>query len=590
MAVKYWVSKAGGWSGPTGAGTESSPYMGAIAVRSALGSGAINPGDTVIFMGEYGPVLLAELNADWPIGSAYTISSAINTAAAYPAPTDTVNFRGGILFGTHSNTTSNANEVEFNFRGDGWHIDARGGNAASKRMVAGITVQCYKPNITGLRVAAPDWDYTITGGRVAPSGLYAENVSHENIGLQLWGSVGGVLNDVVCWGSNAFSPYACYVGYSTTVGQTASGDDTLTEIKNSEFYGAASNLEVIAAGVLVPTGTVPDRLRFGRRAIIDVHHCRSHTARWGDNLATPAVNNALYHGGHFSLQFLGAYGSTLRVRDNESWGTCQDSMQLIGVGLDAYDNYVHDLNPGKTNIDTFTRYYNNAGTWGTTSNAYIGDGIKLGLSGYDNTVTALNWPALGATGVGYGDSLRNAAYRNRVHRATGYGITMNGSGGGLLVANECFGGYRGCNLGAIAGGLQQQQYLVNNYFRGSDSGLVVASRNTAFLHNNILRGDGAGADINSNSTSGVVLYGDRNILHNGTTNLGTATNNLTNTLSANAAYIEQFGPVPGGNCDGTGNGHGLPGAWSPTRTRRDVARRIFDMGRVPIGPRSAQAE
>lgn len=586
MATKYWIAKNSSWSGPTGAGDENSPYLGAIAVRTAIGAAAIVAGDTIVFMGEYGPVLLAELLADWAIGTTFqTITTPVTYTATLPAPTDTTNFRGGILFGTSAGFASNIAGMHFVFRGDNhdWHIDARGAASAAQRMQAAITFQGCNVDVTGLRVAAPNWDYTVTSGRVPASNTsYAYDVSRENMGLIMWGGVNCIIDGVTCWGSDLWCPRACYVAWNATAANSASADGGLSEVKNSVFYGAATCFEYAAEGFLVNGGlSYPERIEYGVGATVDIHDNIAHGATWG----TGGVNQAWYVGGPMSVQSMSGFGSVIYVRRNEVYGNCQDGLQVIGIGVDVCDNYVHDLNPGKTPSDTFTRYnWDGTAVWATTSQGYIGDGIKLGLSGYDNTAPSATWLTLGTSGGNFNvDQLRNACYRNRVINPCNYGITTNGSSGMLIMFNEVYGGYRGLSIGSVAVGDQGQFYVANNYLQGSDRGCEINNRSTVYAYNNIFRSPGY--DLGAAAATGSSIYGDNNIFWNNLSTFGTTVNNLTNTITVAAAYTPLVGPTAGGNCDGTGRPYGLEGARSPTRVLRDVGRNIVPSTTPPIGPR-----
>lgn len=167
MAVKYWVSKSGGWTGPTGDGTETSPYYGALGCANAHGAG-ISPGDTVIFMGEYGPVLLAEIAADFS-NSTKAITDPLTRETFW------TNVQGGIIFGNRYDGSSTARDITYQFRGDyDWHIDARGATTNAQRMLAALCIQGVRNTVEDLRIASPDWDW-VDNARVpsSSSGAYA---------------------------------------------------------------------------------------------------------------------------------------------------------------------------------------------------------------------------------------------------------------------------------------------------------------------------------------------------------------------------------------------------------------------------------
>ncbi|MEY5098883.1 MAG: hypothetical protein RJA36_1602 [Pseudomonadota bacterium] len=587
MGVKYWVAKSGGWSGPTGLGTEASPYLGAIAVRNALGTGIV-AGDTVIFMGEYGPVLLAEIVADFGIGSNYTISTAITRTSNFPAPGN-VACRGGVLFGTQSGSGSNCVGVTFEFRGPyPWHIDARGATTNAERMMAALCVQGSGNTVRGLRVAAPNWNY-IAAGRIAGVGTFADEASWENFGLLMWGAVGSTTEDCVGWGSNGWGRSAIHIAYSTTSSQAIGA--TTTRVRRNEGYGAMNGVYIEANSTLL-AGDGSQRAHYAPAAgsVISATDNKGHDCRWGDNLATPAVNNALYHGnGMLLTNFIGS-GSLIESRWNEIYGTCQDGHECIGSNIMVADLYVHDLNPGKTQADTFDRWVNSAGTWTLASNPIIGDAIKLGLLGYAGNVSDEVWLAALGTPAGSQniDSARNLCLRNRVVNTTGYGITCNGSHGMVIAANEILNSDVGVNVRDYgATNAEGQNFLLNNYLNGRTSGLQMFGYGRVYAYNNIFDGpNAAGGAIKMVGAAAAKLYGSKNLARHGQITVsGSNQNLLTDTITSSTMdYVAGVGPTVGGNCDGAGNWLGIVGARVPAAWR-DINNRKWRATRVPLGPR-----
>jgi hypothetical protein len=585
MAIKYWVSKApGGWSGSRGAGTESSPYDGALGVRTAIAAGDIAPNDTVIFMGEYGPVLHAEILADFP-----NTAVAINAAISQPSfgATNWLITSGGIVWGDRYDGSSKCRDITFLWRGDiPWHIDARGATTNAGRMRAALCIQGVRNTVDGLRIAAPDWNWIDTtrgAGQFLPSTgvVYPAESSFENHGLVMQGAWGCQVRNSTCWGSNAFGQIALYIRHAHF--DTTSQPDSQTIVEDNYCYGSYTGIYCgidnnnINGGLAFPARTTP-----AAGANLYVRNNIVTGCRWGDRATTPVINNAMYHAGPIAVQTSSWLKGNCWVYGNTVSGDCQDGIEAQASNVHIFENIIQDINPLYPGSTTFDRWYDNAGTWAVTSLAAINSSIKLGLTGSDGSVPTSPWPSLGTAGGSFLlPAFRNYAYRNIIRRVNGDGsaITANGSNGMVVANNEISDAY-GISLGGIDGSATRSHWCANNYVQSKGAAITVGNASTTFLYNNIA--NGATVDITA-PTAPATIYGGNNRLVNNTTFFTGSTNNMRANTTGAAAYTVGVGPTAGGNCADTGSWEGIFGA-KCTAVLRDLTGSAY-RGTVPVGPR-----
>lgn len=580
MPEKFCVSRmSGGWSGPTGLGTAQSPYSGPLAVRNAMGTGIL-PGDRITFMGEYGPILKNEIVADFPYSG-----PAVNAALTMQQNANTQ--QGGIVWGDRRDSASNCRNMTFVFRGPSeWHIDARGASGNSERMRAALLIQGTNNVVEDLRIAAPDWNY-IAAGRVPSTGAnYAPEVSWENFGLQLWGGWGGQIRRCTGWGSNAFGRTALSIEMGTNEANQA---NTKTIIEDSAAYGSFYGVG-IRRNALIDIGAATVAADYMPAAGADaiVRNNRLGTCRWGDTLAIPAINNAMYHGGMIDFQgflWLRGWGA---VYGNELYGDCQDALQAISGNVDVFDNYIHDVNPLYPGAETFLRWYDNAGAWATVAGGALGGCIKLGLTGYDGNVSATVWPDRGTLGgLYFMPALRNRAFRNRIENINGTGpaISSNGSSGMIIVANEIRNA-KGIAVGGSDASAVRAHWVANNYVKckvyDNPSAINVGAVAGVWLYNNILERGGAGVDITTPYGTSTV-HGGNNRLVTNTSFFGASVNNMRGNTSGAADYVWGVGPTAGGNCANAGSWEGVIGARCEAALRDLLGNRWVRT--VAVGPR-----
>lgn len=599
----YWVSKApGGWSGSRGAGTATSPFDGALGVQAAFTAGTILPGDTVTMM-PYGPVLHAEILADFP-NTARTITqhlthpgfSAIGTANGWDSTS------GGITWGNKYSGASNCRDITFEFQGDyEWHIDARGATTNAGRMRAGLVINGPRNTVRGLRMASPNWCWITTPstpGRVEPTGslnsTYAAESSAENYGLVMNGGWGCKVIGGTFWGSDAFGRQPVWIRFVML--DTASQADTEARVEGIYAYGGYYGISAFPDSTNVDVGrTGYDRFNPEAGAGLVIYNNRLGTCRWGDTATTPVYNNAMNHAGHISAQTMQWVRGYARIHGNETWGDCQDSIEMVGANYDCYDNDVHDLCPLYGGGATYTRWYNNAGTWDTTTASPSGEGIITKNSTENGSIAGLVWPFIGTVSSASSGlpAYRCRIYRNRIRdfviSGTSGGIVTHGINGALIHANELTNMIRGIKLsGASAPAADNMAYhLTSNYVKVRSGGIAVdiSHRSSIWMYNNIFDSTGGGGyDISmANAANLATLQGSNNRLVTNTVSLGAAgVNNLTGTTTGSAAYTEGVGPTAGGNCASSGSWQGVTGA-KAICALRDLNGEAFS-GTVPVGP------
>jgi hypothetical protein len=601
MAVYYWVSKAGGWAGPTGAGTESSPFLGAIGLRNAFNAGTISAtgGHTIIFMGEYGPVLGAEIWADFP-NSLKLITDPLTSTWPVVGPEDAVNRQGGIIFGNANGNSSNCKDNIFKFRGDfPYHIDARGATTNAQRMKAALYIQGNRNRIEGpLRIAQPNWDWIGGGsGRVPASvigagAILAHESSYENFGVVMhgWGcQMDGVTpNAMLSWGADSFGRTSFRIVLSMLDAPANSGG-SLTYIQNTDSYGCSDGPQIVFDGGQVNGGLFETRFmpEAGARAYVRWNRMRG--LRWGDSASTPLVNNSNVHGNMLNMANGAWTKGDARIYGNECSGFCQDTIETIAQNVKIHDNYIHDINPGYVSGATILHWTNTAGAWAQVPNAVLGSGIKCGLGGLEGQLTGTVWPSLGVVG---GDPYRTSAFRVQVFRNLiennsqdgMQGIATNGNNGTIIHANEIINFGRGISLvrTGVSGSDIQAHWVSNNYVRSRDNAFSGFTNTTAWLYNNIFNGN---LDFNwSGATGGHTIIGANNRFVNNTTNFGTGpVNLLTGTTTGAANYTEKVGPTAGGNCAAAGSWQGIVGARNQF-TLRDLRGSAWLPSRLPAGP------
>jgi hypothetical protein len=601
MAVKYWVSKApGGWSGSRGAGTETSPYDGALGVQAAIGSG-ISPGDTVIFMGEYGPVLVAEINADFPQTAGIAIGSPLVNPSFGAAHASLTN-AGGIVWGDSYDGTSgtkDCRDITFQFRGDyPYHIDARGATGVTaNRMRAGLWINGVRNTVDGLRLAAPNWNYIDTG-RVTPAtaltSTYAAESSIENMGLVMNGAWGCAVRNCTLWGSDAFGREVLFIRHVFI--DTANQVDATTIVENNTISGGYYNV-YIGADPTNYSGVYPARATPDPTYTFIMRNNRIGQARWGDTATTPVINNSMNHAGQLSVQNILNVYSQMLIYDNDITGDCQDAIELVAVGVSFYDNYVHDICTNYAGGLNYTYWYNNAGSWATTTGSTQGNGIKVGW-GQTGTITGAVWPSLGAVGTGAYviPGNRHKVYRNRFINimSPGASINLNSAPGSIIACNEIY----SSGSGSAGQGINSNRalsaatdvlpyFIVNNYIQTRPGGIGINATqyNQLWLYNNIVNSGAGGTDVSTfNATAVTNLYGGNNRFAGASTvNLGSfGVNNMTGNTTGAANYTIGLGPTAGGNCATQGSWEGIFGARS-IATLRDLSGSAFN-GTVPVGP------
>ncbi len=608
MAAYFWVAKYSSWSGPTGAGTEASPFLGALALRNAFGGTISSAGGHVItFMGEYGPVTVQEINEDFA-NQNKTITQQLTSQWPYAGPGATC--QGGIIFGTSGGNASNCKDNTFRFRGDPatipYHIDARGATTNAGRMQAALIIQGNRNRVEGIRIAQPNWDWIGGGsGRVpatviSAASLLAHESSFENFGLLMlgWGcqidsgTTEGYETEALSWGSNAFGRASFRIELSMLDAPANSGS-SLTYIQNTYSYGMADGPQIhfnggqVNGGLAYPMRLMPEA---GARAYIRWN--RVGELRWGDTATSPAINNASQHGNH--LNMLSGYWERgdARIYGNETWGFCQDSIEVIGANHKIHDNWIHDLTPTFSDGQTILYWTNTASAWAQVSGGVVGSGIKLGLGGSnggsEGELTGTVWPSLGVASVsGYlTAAFRNQAFRNLCENNTQdviAGISTNGSNGCIISSNEVINFGRGIFINRTSAPATEVKahWVTNNYCRVRNAGLQQSSYTVLWMYNNIFN---ATTDYNCAGSTNHTIIGANNRFVNNTTNLGTGIVNLmTGTTTGAADYTEKVGPTSGGNCAAAGSLAGLLDARASC-VLKDMRGRPWGNGAIPVGP------
>lgn len=584
MAAYFWVSKApGGWSGPTGAGTESSPFLGAIGLRNAFNAGTISAagGHVITFMGEYGPVLLAEIAADFP-NTMKGITEVLTNAWPKVGPETPASCQGGIIFGNANGNSSNCKDNVFKWRGGlPYHVDARGATTNAQRMSAAVYIQGNRNRSEGLRMAQPDWDW-IGGGTgrvpatvVGAASFLAHESSYENFGLVMhgWGcqidagTTEGAEQESTSWGSDAFGRTSFRIVLSM-FDSAANAPSSLTYIQNTYSYGMSDGPQIVFDGGQVDgtPGNFPQRFYPAAGARAYNRWNRVGGLRWGDRLTTPLVNNTNQHGNMLNMASGWWERGAAAVYGNECWGFCQDTIEVIGGNHDVYDNWIHDISPGFAPGANILYWTNSGGNWVQSSGVVTGSGIKLGLGSYEGQLPGTVWPSLGTFTNDFGyevPAFRNRCFRNLVENNTQNvgAIVTNGSNGAIIHGNEIidFGGGIYLNRTGAPATDVLAHWVSNNYVQARQYALLGTAYTTGWFHNNIF--DGATSDFYWFGATNHTLLGTTNRFVNNNPIYGTSpTNLLQNTLTGAADYTQKVGPTPGGNSANAGSWQGVLGA------------------------------
>lgn len=593
----YVVPRFGGWNGSTANnGSESSPYLHWWHVRAAMTAGDISPGSTIIYMGEYGPVTLAELTATDTWGQDIaTITQALTWVNGSQLVTAS-NRQGGIVLGSSYTGSSNCRDMLIQFRGPqnaltgSYHIDGRGATTNAQRIRALMTIQGPRNRVEGLQGAQPDWNWMNTGRGVgqglAGVGTYAQESSAENYGLIFWGGWGCQAYNCRVWGSNAFGRSGIEIRLAML--DTASQAASQSLIDQCDTWGQDRGQWIQLDGGLINGGLAfPQRFMPAAGAGAEIRNGRAWDSRWGDNLVTTAVNNSMFHGGHVQLGAGNWLLGPARISRMQTWGMCQDSIELVTGNAEVVDCEIGDLNPTWTIGGNFDRWVNSAGTWTLSANAVIGSGIKLGLGGVEGDLLGGTWPTLGViTGSSNLPAYRCRALRNSIRTTTGQpgaaGISTNGSNGTIIACNEMTGFDKSIIIAqtGLGAGDDQQHWVAHNYGDAGGICIDIVGNQNLWLWNNIFKG--AGTDLSAFNALGGTIRGGNNRLVNGTSSYNLVTNAMRGNTSGAANYTAGIGPTVGGNCDTAGSWEGVFGAAS-SGVLRDKRGRAWGSA-VPVGP------
>jgi hypothetical protein len=462
-------------------------------------------------------------------------------------------------------------------------------------MRAALCIQGPNNVVDGVRIAQPDWNY-IASGRVTPAtaitSAYAAESSVENLGVYMFGGWGCKVQNSTVWGSDAFGGPGVRIELAML--DTVSQPSSLTEIRDNLIYGQYKSAEIIFNGGLFDGGlSYPARFTPASGARAYIRYNRLTGTRWGDTAATPVINNSINHAGHTTITGIWLNGEAA-IYGNDVSGDCQDACEIIGVNMLVAENYIHDILPGYPGSTTYTYWYNNAGTWATTTALPIGQGIKLGLSGYDGFANSTPWPSLGslasASNLYQVAGLRNRAHRNRIAGQpctnNNPAISNNAANGCIITANEITDWDYGIsvNRGGRAIGEVLETFVANNYIGGRRVGFNPSTYHEIYLYNNIIVGPPSGSfgDIVCGG-AGVNLRGSNNRIVNNRVTLNGATNLMTGNTTGSADYTLGVGPTLGGNCANSGSWNGLYGARASSALLNFLGHSWGNS--VPVGPR-----
>ena len=428
---------AGQFNLPTGAVV----YTGWAAARTAMNAGSWF-GDILILVGTFGAADRDQIPSNIAAGAAMP-SNVLNGGTP----------QGGIIFGTTSyGPGSKADGVTFDLRRA--IIDARGGSAPSSRAVCAFGAVGERMTVLlgpDTRVYAPDYNYTYNA--VATSGTQrAEEFSSENYGLMLQ----GIGNKVIGVGIRASSAGPFQVdaanGFSRTAVWSAVNGSTgsphlMTYIGGFNVRGGNFSVSLGVGGYLNSGSSMP----IGSEGAID--NIGFGGPSWGASLG---VHQPGEHGGDFDLS--GSWRGRARATRLivEHGVIVQDCGQTIGTGVLISQSRL-------TSVGGSYTYLANAGSgvaWAPSAGTANGNGLKLGLAGYDNSTAGAPTAWLGADGTNGGayavPELCNIAHANQIN-AAGFGIAANSSGGMAFLYNRVRSGV--CAFGTSRG----NSFLVGNY-------------------------------------------------------------------------------------------------------------------------------
>jgi hypothetical protein len=439
MATYWWKKKVGV---STGSGTFADPWNGAKVLDGKNNDGTVNNGDTVEFHHGDGAVTLASDGADWACTA--SISTRLlpgdSQGTTSTSATRYTNVRG-ILFGTSMGPESTASGITFSFNnvtGSGFAIDMRGATSTTQRMFAALRIKGEDIVVTGLKVNPPDWAYICDHSvdppitRIAPiSGLQAEQVSHENGALWVYGN-GNTIENCEVDGSDGWCRYGIMM-YVSAEGVPTASANKVGYVRNNTFRGCLTHFEIQAYG----TGTNGYHLE--KPTYVHAYGNTSVNFCWGRSaLHLPTTTgNAASHGNGIGVQ--GRFFGGCFVYQNVITGDVQDAIAVgSSAGTMVYKNYIYDIGQ-----PTYTEWYANGTVWDTrvvTNTGDAGNGIKLGLTNRDGTSPS-TW--LGTDGTANTTTaslqvaeLRNVCAHNVIHNTNGSGVTLNNGRGALIHGNQ----------------------------------------------------------------------------------------------------------------------------------------------------------
>jgi hypothetical protein len=316
-----------------------------------------------------------------------------------------------------------------------------------------------------------------------------------------------------------------------------------------------------------------------------VHHNIARDAFWG----TAEYNAARRHGNLMTVVALSTRGSDVDVYDNTLYGECQDGIYMDGHGVRFRYNLIPYTMQGFAAGASVNTYEASGANWANTTMTLAGNGIKLGLRTAGPAVNG-GWMAGPLTQAG------SPAWPAQFHVVIGnrFGYTAPISGQALAI-NACIAALMSSNeidslgAGVILNGATtwNQYWMAQNYIRArSGYGVQVATNNLeAWLFNNIIHSSSNSLRFDA-STANSRIWGGRNLLSNATVSNGASPGSAlwTDNTTGTPDYTLGVGPTAAGNCASGGDPFGILGART-SGMRRDVARKLWNLGALPIGPR-----
>lgn len=543
----------------------------------------------LLFMGEAGPLTLADAQ-DFPANT-----------VALNAPLDRVglDFTGtgggigrSILLGNQSDAAGSLDGCILEARGgskESPNVDMRGNDGVNAdRQMAALMFQGLDLTIFGWHVRAADHLPINNSDRVRTTGAggsalngYAPEASDENSCMIVRGAWGSTIYGC-SFNGGTYGKAGLDVQYRATNSSPTANQSKVIEVYDCEGFSCGHVQIRVASGAGINAST-GGYLPVGAR--IKVHDNIARDAFWG----TTANNAARRHGNLLVVTGLSARGSDIDAYDNTVYGECQDAVYMDGCGGRFRYNSIPYLMRGFAAGASVDTYEASGANWANTTMVLQGNAIKFGLSAKGPAVnggwmagplTAAGSPAWPAQFV-----LLHGNKAGYVEPISGQGLAFNGCTAAIVTCNEVdvLGGGPLLNGSAT----WNQYWIAQNYLRARGGyGLQFSANNVeAWAFNNIILSTLASVRFDA-STSASRLWGRRNIMNDGTVSNGASPGSAlwTDNITATPDYTMGVGPTAGGNCASGGDPYGILGART-SGLRRDVVRKLWNLGALPLGPR-----